>query len=198
MQNEPTLPSQTPRFPPPVPQGDNRSAAQNAFAQLCGLPRRTQAIVGGCAGAIVLCCCIAAAAASSPGSQTGASSPTATATTQSVLVSDATATTGPIATATAALTPKSKPKPTATDTVIAQPTCIPGAVNCNPWGYNFSPGTVITDPPAAFCSYFDCINNFSNGLGYVVQCGDLRYSKSGGRSGVCSQHGGYKRTLYSH
>jgi hypothetical protein len=126
--------------------------------------------------------------------------PSATATTRSVVASDATATAGSIATATdthtATLTPK--PKPTATDTVIAQSTCIPGAINCNPWGHNFSPRNVITDLPSGFCNYFDCISNFSNGLGYVVQCGDLRYSKSGGRSGVCSQHGGLKRALYSH
>jgi hypothetical protein len=67
----------------------------------------------------------------------------------------------------------------------------------NPWRYGFCGSHLITAPASAFCSYFACISSFANGLGYVVQCGDGKYSKSGGRTGVCSQHGSFKRNLYS-
>lgn len=67
----------------------------------------------------------------------------------------------------------------------------------NPWNYNFCAGTLIKSPPSDFCSYFDCIASFWNGVGYVVQCADGTYSKSGGRSGVCSSHGGFRRNLYA-
>jgi hypothetical protein len=76
-----------------------------------------------------------------------------------------------------------------------KPTCIPGAVNCNPWGYNFTHGSHIYNPAGAFCSYFACIANFWNGRGYVMQCQDDEYSKSGGISGSCSHHGGNRRAL---
>ena len=70
----------------------------------------------------------------------------------------------------------------------------------NPWGYDFTPGTVITSPASGFCNgtYFSCIQSFSSGQGYVMECGDELYSKSGGRSGSCSRHGGDKATLYQH
>jgi hypothetical protein len=90
-------------------------------------------------------------------------------------------------------TPKPKPQPTATPK--PKPTCIPGAVNCNPWGYNFTSGNYIYSPPGSFCSYFSCIKNFWNGVGYVMECQDGMYSKSGGRSGSCSYHGGNLRPL---
>jgi hypothetical protein len=77
------------------------------------------------------------------------------------------------------------------------PTPCPG-VNCNPWGYNFSPGKMIYTPPATFCSYFSCVHNFANGHGYVVKCKDTMYSKSGGIQGACSSHGGVQRPLYAH
>jgi hypothetical protein len=69
----------------------------------------------------------------------------------------------------------------------------------NPWRYNFTPGSVIYNPPSDFCSYFDCIASFwNNTRGYVMQCRDLMFSHSGGRSGSCSWHGGNKRALYRH
>lgn len=89
----------------------------------------------------------------------------------------------------------STPNATSTRTLVAQPTCIPGAENCNPWGYNFTHGTTITDPPRQFCQYFTCINNFFNGRGYVVECRDGVYSKSGGTRNSCSKHRGELRTL---
>lgn len=66
----------------------------------------------------------------------------------------------------------------------------------NPWGYNFDCCTLITNPPPTFCSSFPCIATFSNGTGYVVECGDGMYSLSGGKSGVCSGHSGFLRNLY--
>lgn len=91
---------------------------------------------------------------------------------------------------TSAPTPKPQPTPT------PEPTC--QAVNNNPWCFNFSPGNLIYNPPADFCSYFACIGNFWNGRGYVNECQDGEYSKSGGIRGDCSYHGGELRPLYSH
>jgi len=67
----------------------------------------------------------------------------------------------------------------------------------NPWNYNFCSGSLIKAPSSGFCSYFNCISSFAQGTGYVVQCVDGTFSKSGGHTGVCSQHGGFKRNLYS-
>ncbi|MBX5452204.1 MAG: hypothetical protein IRZ24_19230 [Thermogemmatispora sp.] len=92
-------------------------------------------------------------------------------------------------------TPTPRPKPTPTPPPA--PTPCPG-VNCNPWGYNFEPGALIYSPPASFCAYFSCISNFWNGRGYVVECSDGMYSKSGGIRGACSYHGGVWRPLYAH
>ncbi len=41
-----------------------------------------------------------------------------------------------------------------------------------------------------------CISNHRSG--YVVECVEGTYSKSGGESGACSHHGGIWRLLYSH
>lgn len=73
-------------------------------------------------------------------------------------------------------------------------------VNGNPWGYNFSSvrGTLIYKPDPAFCRYFHCINNFPNGKGYVVECLDGMYSKSGGIRGSCAFHHGNGQILYAH
>lgn len=67
----------------------------------------------------------------------------------------------------------------------------------NPWGYNFDGGALIYNPPSNFCDYFNCIASFWNGVGYVVQCTDSTFSLSGGRTGVCSTHGGFFRNLYA-
>jgi hypothetical protein len=99
--------------------------------------------------------------------------------------------------------PTATPKPHApspTATPNSQPTATPcPAVNCNPWGYNFSPpGNLIYNPPSGFCTYFNCIASFWNGTGYVIECQDLTFSKTGGISGSCSHHGNDYRPLYSH
>jgi hypothetical protein len=66
----------------------------------------------------------------------------------------------------------------------------------NPWGYAFARGLPIYDPPADFCQYFPCIPYFPHGVGYVVQCRDGWFSRSGGRPNVCSYHGGERRALF--
>jgi hypothetical protein len=66
----------------------------------------------------------------------------------------------------------------------------------NPWGYNFCGGAPIYSPQAGFCSYVKCVANFPNGKGYVEECEDGMYCKSGGISGSCSQHGGNLAELY--
>jgi hypothetical protein len=61
------------------------------------------------------------------------------------------------------------------------------------------------NPPKAFCSYFACIGTppgyttFWSGTGYVVECVDNKFLKTGGGNhNPCSQDGGYLRTLYQH
>ena len=92
------------------------------------------------------------------------------------------------------------PAPTAPPTPKpAPPTVAPAKNLCgapaNPWDYTFCAGSFITAPPATFCNYFNCIANFWNGRGYVMECSDATYGKSGGISGSCSQHGGNFRAL---
>jgi hypothetical protein len=68
----------------------------------------------------------------------------------------------------------------------------------NPFGYNFcGRGGYINSPAGTVCSYFDCIANFYNGRGYMVECNDGTYSMSGGIRGACSYHGGVRRPVYS-
>jgi hypothetical protein len=74
---------------------------------------------------------------------------------------------------------------------------VPTGVNGNPWGYNFECCNFIYSPPAGFCSYFACIPSFWDGNGYVMQCQDAMFSKSGGIQGSCSHHGGNLRPLYA-
>jgi hypothetical protein len=52
-----------------------------------------------------------------------------------------------------------------------------------------APDTSTGDDPG-FCDTHDCIPNFDNGNGSIVQCADGTYSHSGGIQGACSHHGG--------
>jgi hypothetical protein len=71
---------------------------------------------------------------------------------------------------------------------VAVPLC--GAPS-NPYHLNLcGRGSLVYNPPADVCSYFDCIANFPNGKGYMVECRDGTYSMSGGRQGACSYHDG--------
>lgn len=115
----------------------------------------------------------------------------------------------PVAPKPTAAAPKPKPKPVAPKpaptTAIPAPKPAPKPVvrsTCgapsNPWGYNFcGRGSYIYAPAAGVCSYFDCIGNFANGVGYMVECNDGMYSMSGGRHGACSYHGGENQPVYS-
>lgn len=52
------------------------------------------------------------------------------------------------------------------------------------------PGSLSHAEDTQFCTSHECIANFSNGHGEVVQCRDGAWSHSGGLSGACSHHGG--------
>jgi len=75
-------------------------------------------------------------------------------------------------------------------------------VNGNPWGYDFdSTGDYIYDEiPGNFCKYFKCISTFwtDSHNGYIVECQDGEYSRSGGYGSACDGHGGTKQALYWH
>jgi|SRR5581483_1477776 len=103
-------------------------------------------------------------------------------------------------------TPKPQPTPTPmpkpTPTPIPTPTVVNTGVNGNPFGYDFNAtgGQLIFSPPANFCTVgsFQCIKNFNNGAGYVVECNDGKFAKTGGQANSCMGHGGDKQPLYSH
>jgi hypothetical protein len=52
------------------------------------------------------------------------------------------------------------------------------------------PGSSSHSTDAQFCATHQCIRNFPNGNGTIVQCVDGEWSHSGGLSGACSDHGG--------
>ncbi|HJQ01202.1 MAG TPA: hypothetical protein VJ851_06360 [Jatrophihabitans sp.] len=83
---------------------------------------------------------------------------------------------------------------TVTTTTPVASTC---GAPANPYGYNFcGRGTLIYQPATGICSYFSCIGNFWNGVGYLIQCRDATFSMSGGRQGACSYHDGVLRPVY--
>jgi hypothetical protein len=65
-------------------------------------------------------------------------------------------------------------------------------------GSDYSVPVITTTEPTGtlpsiettFCDTHDCIQNFDNGVGTIVQCADGKWSHSGGRPGPCSYHGG--------
>jgi hypothetical protein len=162
---------------------------------------------------------VAAGAATSRVTITAPTSSPASAVTPSPL-----STATPIVTASPSITPSPSPTPATTPSAVAfvataiptqrpatpaptapptpkpaPPTVAPAKNLCgapaNPWDYSFCAGSFITAPPANFCNYFNCIASFWNGRGYVMECSDTTYGKSGGISGSCSQHGGNFRAL---
>ena len=197
--------------PPPPPPSTLSKRVINWYKR-----QRLRAKVGfGCLAifsVLLLCTCSLSTIGSTlPPSQAAAATPTSQATVQSMSV-QLTATPSPtrqVATPTPTPkpptpTPTSKP-PTPTPTTAPPPPPAPTSppppptgVNGNPWGYDFSPGNLIYAPPADFCGYFSCIGNFWAGKGYVMECNDGMYSKSGGIRGSCSYHGGNLQPLYAH
>lgn len=89
------------------------------------------------------------------------------------------------------------PSPTRAPPPTPVPICHSSAPP-NPYGFDFCSGSLISSPPADICSYIACIQNFWNGRGYVIQCSDGTFGKSGGIRGSCSYHGGNSRPLYAH
>jgi hypothetical protein len=103
---------------------------------------------------------------------------------------------------TTARTTVAPPAPTARRTTPRPPPPAPrvrplcGAPT-NPYGYNFcGRGGLIYSPKPDICVYFECIGNFGNSPGYMIQCDDGMFSTAGGRQGACSQHGGVNRPVY--
>ncbi|MEU5943546.1 hypothetical protein ABZ807_31280 [Micromonospora sp. NPDC047548] len=66
----------------------------------------------------------------------------------------------------------------------------------NPYGYNYCGGSYIHDPAADVCDWFDCVDTFWNGRGYLVQCEDGLVSMTGVPRGPCADHGGTRRPGY--
>ncbi|GII77436.1 hypothetical protein Sru01_24180 [Sphaerisporangium rufum] len=101
--------------------------------------------------------------------------------------------------------PSDGPTPTPTptpDPSITEPGTTPTpdafcGAPVNPAGYTFcDTGRLQTAPDRAACAVFTCIPSYDTGRGYLVMCKDEQVSMSGGRSGVCSSHGGYLRTVF--
>lgn len=69
----------------------------------------------------------------------------------------------------------------------------------NTLGINYcGTGVPITKAnlPSSTCSYFDCIENFNSGTGYMVECKDGGVSLGGGKPGACANHGGTAKQAY--
>jgi hypothetical protein len=81
----------------------------------------------------------------------------------------------PITASLATPAPINATRPLPLSSFVAPATARPPAVGAQP-----PPGAVL-------------IPNYSNGTGYSVQCADGTWSKSGGKSGACSHHGGVRR-----
>jgi hypothetical protein len=173
------------------------------------LPKRAK--IGFVCGTLVLvlALCVCSAAASSAGSH-----PSTLAGVTATVALTAIAQPTPIPTKA----PTSTPKPTATPTSVPTiaPTPVPTqpptptqapvptsppvqGVNGNQWGYDFTPGNSIYDPNPGFCTVFACVSTFwTKTSGYVAECGNGKYTHSGGVSGACSRDGGVSQILYSH
>jgi hypothetical protein len=59
-------------------------------------------------------------------------------------------------------------------------------------GEKEGPGSLSHVEDEQFCGSHECIANFPNGHGEVVECSDGKWSHSGGIGGACADHGGVK------
>ncbi|MGC1212142.1 MAG: hypothetical protein WA890_12855, partial [Micromonospora sp.] len=101
---------------------------------------------------------------------------------------------------------KPSPRPTSTRTGSTRPSPStspspsPGDL-CgapqNPYGYNYCGGSYIYSPATDVCDYFDCVAEFWDGRGYMVQCNDGLHSMTGLPGGPCADHGGTRRPVYA-
>lgn len=102
----------------------------------------------------------------------------------------------------AAATPPPKPRRTrATPTTgparvppVAERRC---GAPVNPFGYDFCGGQRIHRPARAVCDWFDCVNGFWSGKGWLVQCRDGTVSLTGGQRDACTDHQGFRRTVWT-
>lgn len=115
-----------------------------------------------------------------------------------------------VAVPTITVAPLPPPPPTHTRTAAALPPTSPAVITTtvantenlcgapsNPLGYNYcGRGSLIRAPSPDTCSYFQCIDNWSNGKGYMEDCQDGHVSMSGGRQGSRSYHGGDAHPVY--
>ncbi|MEH0844430.1 hypothetical protein V6U81_18780 [Micromonospora sp. CPCC 205711] len=98
--------------------------------------------------------------------------------------------------------PQAKPKATASPRPSSSPAAAARGSLCgapaNPMGYDFcAVGTRVRKPDHRVCDWFDCVQEFWAGRGYLVQCGDGSVSLTGGRPSACSGHQGVRRTVHT-
>lgn len=193
---------------PPRPRLDNLSARERGVAVprgVGGVSHNMRVIVIALSVLVLAGCCTLSWSAASaifpqPGGPVAAASGSPTASENASATDQPTATFGGTPTAVGGdMTATPSVSPTDTPPTPTANPC-PDPYN-NPWGYNFCmPGSVIAYPPVQFCArqYFPCVKGFWNQSGYVVECLDGRYARSGGTAFVCSSNGGYWRTLLQH
>jgi len=89
------------------------------------------------------------------------------------------------------------PPPTSAPPPSSNPVGTCGAPQ-NPWGYNFCGGNLVTSPPQAFCSVFNCVPHFWDQakVDYVAECNDGTYAENRHGPASCGSHGGEMRPLY--
>src|ERR1017187_503345 len=94
------------------------------------------------------------------------------------------------------------PPPVTGTTPVAKPAPVAAAGSlcgapANPFHLTLcTGGALVTTPPSGVCGYFRCIASFADGKGYMTECQDGEYSMSGGRDGVCTDHGGASHSVY--
>ncbi|MFN0149039.1 MAG: hypothetical protein ACKVT1_21250 [Dehalococcoidia bacterium] len=68
----------------------------------------------------------------------------------------------------------------------------------NPWAFSLcGRGELVGPTPPDFCSYFPCIREFADGIGFVVLCANGYYSREGGSPEACEGEGGPAAALYT-
>ncbi|MFJ8577195.1 hypothetical protein [Micromonospora sp. NPDC093277] len=67
----------------------------------------------------------------------------------------------------------------------------------NPYGYDFCGGQRIRRPARGVCDWFDCVQGFWSGKGWLVQCRDGTVSLTGGERDACAGHRGFRRTIWT-
>ena len=76
-------------------------------------------------------------------------------------------------------------------TSVANCPTSPAAPPATSQAYAYPPDTgSSSSSDSSFCSTHDCIGDFNNEPGTIVECADGTYSHAGGIQGACSSHGG--------